>query len=78
MITLIKEKREHNQNCYKCIHCRPTTTPNNCHMQCFHSSTRDLSITGMEYGHKNGWFDWPYCYDPVWLIECNGFSKKEK
>ena len=36
----------------------------------------NLSIEGDTHGIKNGWFCWPYNFDPVWLKNCNGFKKK--
>ena len=35
-----------------------------------------LGIKGNPHGIKNGWFCWPYNFDPVWLENCNGFKKK--
>ena len=28
-------------------------------------------------GISRGWFNWPYNYDPVWLLNCDGFVEKE-
>jgi hypothetical protein len=39
----------------------------------------DLGVKGNEHGIKNGWFCWPFNFDPVWLEACNGFTaQKEK
>ena len=36
-----------------------------------------LGIKGNEHGKRNGWFNWPSNFDPVWLESCNGFKRKE-
>jgi hypothetical protein len=38
---------------------------------------RALSVYGNPHGIKNGWFAWPFNFDPVWLESCNGFEEKE-
>ena len=35
-----------------------------------------LDIKGDAHGIRNGWFNWPFNFDPVWLLKCNGFKKK--
>lgn len=37
-----------------------------------------LNIKGNPTGIKNGWFNWPYNFDPTWLVNCDGFTQKEK
>lgn len=36
-----------------------------------------LNVKGDPHGIQNGWFNWPFSYDPVWLISCDGFDPKE-
>ena len=36
-----------------------------------------LNVKGDEYGVSQGWFSWPYNFDPVWLESCDGFEEKE-
>ena len=36
-----------------------------------------ISVTGNEHGIRNGWFAWPFNFDPVWLDACDGFKEKE-
>jgi len=36
-----------------------------------------LGITGNAHGIAHGWFNWPWNFDPVWLLTCNGFKAKE-
>jgi hypothetical protein len=33
-----------------------------------------LGVTGNQHGIRNGWFNWPVNFDPVWLETCNGFE----
>lgn len=35
---------------------------------------RSIGIKGNPHGIKNGWFYWPFNFDPLWLEECNGFE----
>lgn len=35
-----------------------------------------MGISCDPVGFKNGWFNWPFGYDPVWLRSCNGFEPK--
>lgn len=34
-----------------------------------------LGIKGNPHGIVNGWFNWPYNFDPVWLDACGGFER---
>ena len=36
-----------------------------------------LKIRGAAHGVANGWFKWPYNFDPVWLLNCNGYKEAE-
>lgn len=36
-----------------------------------------LGIKGNPHGIKNGWFNWPINFDPVWLENCDGFTEKK-
>ena len=40
--------------------------------------SNELNIKGSTHGIKNGWFNWPYNFDPVWLENCDGFESKNK
>lgn len=37
-----------------------------------------LNIRAERNGVVNGWFFWPVNFDPVWLLNCDGFKEKEK
>ena len=38
--------------------------------------TTKVHVTGNPLGIRNGWFMWPFNFDPVWLESCDGFSPK--
>jgi hypothetical protein len=62
-------------DCYDCKHRRDV--PGNAHSKCVHPEARSLNVEGSPHGIRNGWFCFPYNFDPVWLNECDGFEKKE-
>lgn len=37
-----------------------------------------LNIRADDYGVKSGWFNFPWNFDPTWLISCDGFDKIER
>jgi len=41
------------------------------------NSHYQLGITANPHGVKNGWFTWPWNFDPVWLLTCDGFEATE-
>jgi hypothetical protein len=47
--------------CYSCKNNR--NIPGNVHIAC---ADADPEMTGKEYGIKNGWFFYPWCFDPLW------------
>lgn len=63
-----------NEFCNKCYECKHRADIfNSAHSQCIN---RDADVSGEEHGKKHGWFNWPWCFDPVWLTSCNGFEAK--
>ena len=40
------------------------------------SGAGELGIKANEIGVRNGWFNWPFDFDPTWLEACNGFTSK--
>jgi len=38
------------------------------------SDETSIKVKGHEHGIKNGWFMFPYNFDPTWLLECDGFE----
>ncbi|MCK5601997.1 hypothetical protein KAR91_09015 [Candidatus Pacearchaeota archaeon] len=58
--------------CYQCVNKRPV--PGNCHIDC---ANPDPEMTGDPHGMKNGWFIYPFCFDPVWKTkDCVNFESK--
>lgn len=43
------------------------------HSQCKNWKAK---VKGDLHGVRNGWFCWPFNFDPTWLISCTGFKKK--
>jgi len=41
-----------------------------------HAAALELGIRASEHGIRNNWFLWPWSFDPIWLLACNGFEKK--
>ena len=39
-------------------------------------NARKLGVTGHRIGVEGGYFQWPWNYDPRWLMSCNGFEEK--
>jgi len=58
-------------NCYECVHRR--SIAGDCHTQC---AKPDPEMTGSEHGIKNGWFMYPFNFDPIWKTKvCSTFEK---
>ena len=57
------------KKCYDCVH--RLEIPGNAHSRCNNVIAK---VKGHEQGIMNGWFMWPINYDPVWLLECDGYS----
>jgi hypothetical protein len=58
--------------CYDCVHRRDI--PGDCHSSC---ANRVAKVTGSAHGIRNGWFCWPFNFDPTWLESCDGFEAKQ-
>ena len=39
-------------------------------------SSMELNIRGNPHGIKNGWFNFPFNFDPTWLENCDGYEEK--
>ena len=37
-----------------------------------------LNVKGNPHGIASGWFNWPWSYDPVWLVSCDGWESKNE
>jgi len=78
-------------NCYKCKY--RGTIPGDAHSRCcypgvdsgllsFFAPANDviavkLNIKADEHGVKSGWCFWPSNFDPIWLLNCDGFTPRE-
>lgn len=40
-------------------------------------SEATVHVAGNPHGAAHGWFNWPFNFDPIWLLTCDGFTKKE-
>ena len=43
-----------------------------------HLNAVELGIQAADHGIRNGWFNWPWNFDPVWLEHCDGFEAKDE
>ena len=55
-------------NCYECKY--RNEIPGDCHSTCQNDQAK---VTGNKHGIRNGWFLWPWNFDPIWLESCDGF-----
>ena len=60
-------------NCRECEY--RENIPGDCHSAC---ANKQAHVEGNQHGINNGWFYWPFNFDPTWLISCDGFKEKEK
>lgn len=53
--------------------------PGNAHIKCtfaFSKSEHEFP-SGNPHGVRNGWYEFPICFDPVWMIEeCQAYSEE--
>lgn len=79
-----------NPNCYKCKY--QGSVVGSSHSYCKYPGTKTdmfdfcmpinrelakkLQIEANPHGVRMGWFTWPVNFDPVWLMNCNGFEAK--
>ena len=59
-----------NPDCYECKH--RGTIPGDAHSRC---NNPEAKVKGHPGGIKDGWFYHPVNFDPVWLLECDGFEQ---
>ena len=58
-------------NCYECTHRRDV--PGDAHSACVNGKA---NVVGDPYGAANRWFAYPFNFDPIWLVSCDGFEPK--
>jgi len=62
-----------NKKCYTCIF--KNTVPGSTHSSC---SKKNAIINADNHGIKNGWANWPWDFDPIWINSCDSYYNKEK
>lgn len=78
-------------NCYECKHRR--NLAGDCHSACAalptekHRVAAAFSVTisyaygaklkANRHGVQNGWFNWPFNFDPIWVEKCEYFEEKD-
>ena len=58
-------------DCYQCKF--RGSLPGDAHSRC---TNPDATVVGDSHGIANGWFFWPFSFDPCWLRGCDGFKDK--
>ena len=65
-------ERDMMKECFSCIHRR--TIPGDAHTQC---ANPDAGMTGNTHGIRNGWFAYPFNFDPTWKTKlCDNYEAK--
>lgn len=69
-------------NCHECIHSRSNAFVNLAHVHCHlywahYKKNKSEHPQGQQHAEENGWWDFPYDYDPIWMKQdCKGFQNK--
>lgn len=67
-------ERNKMNECYFCIHKKDV--PGDCHIGC---DKPDQDMTGHVHGIRNGWFMYPFCFDPIWKTkDCSNYQGETK
>jgi hypothetical protein len=66
------EAKQKAPNCYDCKFRREV--PGDAHSSCANGTAE---VTCDQHGKKNGWFNYPWNFDPIWLKTCDGFEPKK-
>lgn len=65
------KERTKMDECWRCQNKKPV--PGNTHIEC---TAPDKNMTGNKHGIKNGWFNYPLLFDPVWKEkDCVNFTE---
>ena len=72
--TSSKIENSMSNKCYSCQN--RENIPGNAHSRC--SKKGGVTIFAKKHGFDNGWFSFPFNFDPVWIVACNGFDETEK
>ena len=74
MSTQDQEQRTMINECYTCKF--KEDVEGNTHITC---NNPDPSMTGKEFGIRNGWFSYPFNFDPAWKTKlCDNYELLEK
>jgi len=58
-----------------CISCKfKRNVPGGNFVQCTRNGVKLSEVS--EHGKRNGWFYFPFCFEPIWASGCNGFVDK--
>lgn len=69
----MSDKQQMMRECWDCTNRYPI--PGNAHIGC---RKPDPDMTGHKHGIKNGWFIYPFCFDPTWKTKlCANFEAIE-
>lgn len=72
-MNIIEVDGNYTEECYVCIHKRQVKK--SAMISC---DDPDEELIGHEQGIKNGWFNYPSAFDPVWIAnKCRHFSLKD-
>jgi len=72
-MNIIEVDGNYTEECYVCIHKRRVRM--SAMISC---DDPDEELIGHEQGTKNGWFNYPSAFDPVWIAnKCRHFSLKD-
>ena len=41
-------------------------------------ATKEMNIKAEPHGIRKGWFNFPWNFDPIWLLNCDGYKPKKK
>ena len=65
-----RAERDMRSECWTCANNRPV--PGNYHIECVKP---DIDMTGNAHGIREGWFMYPFLFDPVWKTRlCGNFE----
>ena len=59
-------------DCHKCRY-RGWGLSGSHHLGCCNPAAK---VRGNAHGVRNGWFTWPFDFDPIWLEACDGFQEE--
>ena len=74
MMRMPEPERDMRTECYSCKYLR--RVPGNAHIMCVKP---DYAMRGNAHGIRNGWFLYPFVFDPVWKEQlCANYERREE